>query len=149
MSLAEFFLSLHKTINSSFNTNYYLMKNILLMVAIVVAAVAGFAFRPTAVVYDFTQVTTVESLIAGGAGRSRMITTSSDGKLEEIDMKHFFSLMGINFQNIRDNDAAITTKVAEMSAAGWELVNVTSGVSSGNTNAQGIFITRYLFKKPR
>ena len=125
------------------------MKNMLLIATIIVVALVGFAFRPTAVAYDFTQVTTVESLIAGGAGRSRMITTSSDGKLEETDMKHFFSLMGINFQNIRDNDAAITAKVAEMSAAGWELVNVTSGVSSGNTNAQGIFITRYLFKKPR
>ncbi|MFN8357393.1 MAG: hypothetical protein U0Y10_23250 [Spirosomataceae bacterium] len=125
------------------------MKKLLAFGFVALVAWAGFAFRSTPVAYQFTQVTTIESIIPGGTGRSRMITTGADGTLQETEMKHFFSLLGINFQNIRDNDFAITSKVSEMSAAGWELVSVTSGVSSGTTNGQGIFITRYLFKKPR
>ena len=36
-----------------------------------------------------------------------------------------------------------------MAQNGWELVFVTSGVEAdaGNTDGQGIFITRYIFKR--
>jgi hypothetical protein len=38
--------------------------------------------------------------------------------------------------------------INSMVAEGWELVFVTSGVeSSGKGDTQGIFITRYIFKK--
>ena len=63
-------------------------------------------------------------------------------------MKNFFSIAGINFSNIRANDLKITTKIQELTNEGWVLDDVTSGVFSGNeNNSNGIFITRYLFKK--
>jgi hypothetical protein len=94
------------------------------------------------------QITAVESVVPGGIGRSRMISIDNNGKMEETKMKNFFSMAGINFGNIRENDLSITTKIQELSADGWELYDVTSGVFSGNeNNSTGIFITRYLFKK--
>ena len=94
------------------------------------------------------QITAVESVVPGGMGRSRMISIDDAGKMEETKMKNFFSLAGINFSNIRENDLSITTKIQELTAEGWELYDVTSGVFSGNeNNTTGIFITRYLFKK--
>ncbi len=94
------------------------------------------------------QITAVESVVPGGLGRSRMISIDDKGKMEETKMKNFFSIAGINFSNIRQNDLSITTKIQELSAEGWELYDVTSGVYSGNeNNSNGIFITRYLFKK--
>ncbi|MEO0312182.1 MAG: hypothetical protein RIQ89_1839 [Bacteroidota bacterium] len=95
---------------------------------------------------EFTLLTTVESVVPGGLGRSRMITTSSDGTLKETPMENFFSLAGINFGNIRQNDQAITDKITAMYRDGWELVNVNSGVY-GADKSTGIFITRYLFKR--
>jgi len=94
------------------------------------------------------QITAVESVVPGGLGRSRMISIDDKGKMEETKMKNFFSVAGINFSNIRENDLSITSKIQELSAEGWELYDVTSGVYSGNeNNSNGIFITRYLFKK--
>ena len=92
------------------------------------------------------QITTVESVVPGGAGRSRMITTNSEGKLEEIKMKNFFSITGINFGNVRENDQLITDRFADLTNQGWELHDITSGVYSAERST-GIFITRYLFKK--
>ena len=94
------------------------------------------------------QITAVESVVPGGIGRSRMISIDDQGKMEETKMKNFFSMAGINFGNIRQNDLSITTKIQELTSEGWELYDVTSGVFSGNeNNSTGIFITRYLFKK--
>ena len=53
---------------------------------------------------EFTLVTTIESVVPGGLGRSRMITTNSDGKMKETSMENFFSLVGINFKNIKENE---------------------------------------------
>ncbi len=110
-------------------------------------------------VYEYQQVTVIESVVPGGLGRSRMLVNDSKGNLEEIKLKNFFSLVGINFGNIKNNDGKITDKVSEMTAEGWELEDVTSGVYSSTSvnagddlglsaNATGIFITRYLFKRP-
>lgn len=126
---------------------------------------------------QYQVVTTIESVVPLGIGRSRMIsekqdvnvddlttertsgTDSNQGKvkrknikidnLEETKMLNFFSATGINFQNIASNDAIISAKLTQMSADGWELAFVTSGVESdgGNSDGQGIFITRYIFKK--
>lgn len=96
---------------------------------------------------EFMQFTTVESVVPGGFGRSRMITTNADGgKIEEIKLENFYSLVGINFSNIRHNDKIITSKISDFSADGWELLHVTSGVESG-IDKTGLFITRYLFKR--
>ncbi|MBC7891119.1 MAG: hypothetical protein H7Y12_02800 [Sphingobacteriaceae bacterium] len=109
-----------------------------------------FAFRHPTVQYDFTQVTTIESVVAAGAGRSRMIATSTGegNTLQETELKNFFSFTGINFQNVRENDRIITQKISRMSDEGWELVDVTSGVSNPQ-GAAGIFITRYLYRRAK
>ena len=126
---------------------------------------------------EYAVITSVESIIPAGIGRSRIIynktdmdpanfTTEriqgTDSKMKEVkrrDLKvdnfeetkllNFFSLGGINFQNIASNDALISAKLTEMTAAGWELAFVVSGVESdgGETDGQGIYITRYIFKR--
>ena len=126
---------------------------------------------------EYTVVTSVESIITAGLGRSRIVynktdldvskytterTQGTDSKMaaikradirvdnfEETKLLNFFSIAGINFQNIASNDALISAKLTEMAAAGWELMFVVSGVESdgGETDGEGIYITRYIFKR--
>ncbi len=126
---------------------------------------------------EFKIVTVVESIIPAGVGRSRIIeekdeansanytTTRTDGTtsrqdevkrrelrvdhFEETKLLNFFSLGGINFQNIASNDAIISDKINQLIADGWEVAFVTSGVesSAGADDGQGIFITRLFFKR--
>jgi len=126
---------------------------------------------------EFKVVTTVESIVPMGIGRSRMIdnqqvmdykkftTERKEGKdsdqdkidrsdakvdnLEETKLLNFYSGVGINFQNIASNDALISSKLTDMVKEGWELVFVTSGVESdaGKDDGKGIFITRFIFMK--
>lgn len=130
----------------------------------------------TAQEYEFKVVTTVESIVPNGMGRSRMISTNDERNykdftstrseeddernksdrseirvknFDETKLLNFYNLGGIRFQNIVANDALITSKLNEMSKEGWELAFVTSGVESdgGNGDNQGIFITRFVFKR--
>lgn len=119
----------------------------------------------------------MESIVPGGLGRSRMTepkentdykalttsrvkgTKSDQGDVSRDDVKidafdetkllNFYSITGINFQNISSNDAVITSKINDMVKDGWQLVFVTSGVESdaGKGDGTGIFITRMFFKK--
>lgn len=128
------------------------MKKLIISLGLLCALLTGLLLssftNKTTVVYDFQQVTTIESVVPMGAGRSRMIATSPSGTLEESEMKNFFSISGINFANVRANDKATTDKISQLVNDGWELNQVTSGVYSGtDSNSNGIFITRYLFKK--
>jgi len=94
------------------------------------------------------QVTVIESVVQGGAGRSRMISQDENGQMEEIKIQNLFSLAGINFGNVRENDQQITNKITELTNAGWALENVGTGVYDGGKNGgSGIFMTRYLFNK--
>lgn len=95
---------------------------------------------------EFLQMTTIESLVVGGLGRSRMITTDNSGKMQEVPLTNFYSLTGINFENVRDNDRIITQKINELAKEGWELLHVTAGAESSDKTT-GIFITRYIFKR--
>lgn len=122
-------------------------------------------------------ITVVESIIPMGLGRSRMIETktevnakdfttertkgndSKQGDVDRGDIKadafaetkllNFFSAVGINFQNIASNDAVVTSRLNQLSEEGWTLAFMTSGVESvgGKDDGEGIFITRYVFKK--
>lgn len=122
-------------------------------------------------------ITTVESIVPGGIGRSRIVSEnqemdynqfttervdgkdSDQGKIKRGDAKidnmyetkilNFYSMAGLNFQNIASNDAMISSKLNEMAKNGWELFTVVSGVESdaGKDDGNGIFITRYVFKK--
>jgi hypothetical protein len=126
---------------------------------------------------QYQVVTIVESIVPGGIGRSRMIENTSpidynqfttsrtegkDSKQGDIDrgdikvssfketkMLNFFSMVGINFQNIASNDAIIASKLNEMDSQGYELAFVTSGAESdaGKDDGSGIFITRLYFRK--
>lgn len=126
---------------------------------------------------EYRIVTTVESIVPLGIGRSRMVdhkqpsdykpltTTRTDGKksdqgdikredvkienFDETKLLNFYSGVGINFQNISSNDAVVSSKLSEMAKEGWQLVFVTSGVESdaGDKDGNGIFITRYIFKR--
>lgn len=128
--------------------------------------------------YEYRIVTSIESVVPMGLGRSRIISaqeeknykdyTSSrteennkqnktkrgDAKVDDFDetkILNFFSAAGINFQNIASNDALLSSKVNTMIEEGWELAFVTSGVESdaGKGDGQGIFITRFIFKRLR
>lgn len=129
--------------------------------------------------YEIKIITSVESIVPGGLGRSRIIenngevnaddltTERTDGKdskqggkkrsdakideLKETKLVNFYSLAGINFQNIASNDAIITSKINSLISQGWDLAFVTSAVESdaGKSDGDGIFITRYIFRKKK
>lgn len=137
------------------------------------------AVLTTAVAQEYKIITTVESIVPMGIGRSRLIdpqvsadyreltTERTDGKkssqgdikreevkidnFEETKLLNFYSAVGINFQNIASNDAVVASKLTELSNEGWSLMFVTSGVESdaGGTDGNGIFITRYVFKREK
>ncbi len=123
----------------------------LTLVAVASAATFGLtsAFRTAAPnATQFMQVTTIESIVPGGLGRSRLITTNSDGTQKLDEMENFYSLAGINFANIQKNEAQILTRIAALENEGWHLERVTTGVQSpSETQTGGIYMTRYLFKK--
>ena len=126
--------------------------------------------------YEYRIVTSIESVVPMGVGRSRIISaqedkdykeyTSSrteenkkqnkskrgDAKVDNFDetkILNFYSATGINFQNVASNDALLSSKVNTMIEEGWELAYVTSGVESdaGKGDGTGIFITRFIFKR--
>ena len=126
--------------------------------------------------YEVKIVTSVESIVPNGLGRSRLISANdtrdykeftstqteednsrNKSKRDEIRVKgfdetkllNFFNLGGIRFQNIASNDALIESKINDMLAQGWDLAFVASGVESegGKGDGKGIFITRYIFKR--
>ncbi len=147
------------------------MKKVTLLFLLLLAATA-----PT-FAQQYKVITVVESIIPMGLGRSRMVenktelnvkdftterTKGNDSKQGEVDrgdlkvdafaetkLLNFFSAAGINFQNIASNDAIVASKLNELAVQGWELAFVTSGVESnaGKDDGEGIFITRYVFKK--
>ncbi|WP_411030235.1 hypothetical protein [Spongiimicrobium sp. 3-5] len=125
---------------------------------------------------QFKVITSVESIVPNGLGRSRIISALEDkdykeyssiqteddntrnkskrGEIrvknfEETKLLNFYNIGGIRFQNIAANDALITSKINTMVSEGWELAFVTSAVESegGKGDGKGIFITRYIFKK--
>lgn len=126
--------------------------------------------------FEIKVITSVESIISDGLGRSRLISanekrdykefTSSRTKqgnsrnkskrknirvknFEETKLLNFYNIGGIRFQNIAANDAVISSKLTSMIAEGWDLAFVTSAVESdaGEKDGNGIFITRYIFKR--
>lgn len=126
--------------------------------------------------YEYKIITSIESIVPGGLGRSRLIepteerdhedfTTertdenrqrnSSDRSkirmknFEETKLLNFYTLVGIRFENVAANDAVVSSKINAMVEEGWDLAFVTSAVESdaGETDSQGIFLTRYIFKR--
>ncbi|WP_340075427.1 hypothetical protein [Leptobacterium sp. I13] len=128
--------------------------------------------------YEYKVITSVESIVPNGLGRSRLISATEErdykefttvqseesnernksdrGDIrvkgyEETKLLNFYNLGGIRFQNIAANDALITSKINTMIEEGWDLAFVASAVESegGKGDGKGIFITRYIFKRPK
>ncbi|CDF78083.1 conserved hypothetical protein [Formosa agariphila KMM 3901] len=127
---------------------------------------------------EYKIITSVESIVPNGIGRSRLISSvderdykdftseqtteeskrnkSDRGDLrvknyEETKLLNFYNVAGIRFQNIASNDAVVSSKINTMTEEGWELAFVTSAVESdaGTNDGQGIFVTRYIFKRTK
>ena len=148
------------------------MKKVLLIVLLVSLGLTEIKAQT-----EYKVITTVESIVPMGVGRSRIIEAKSEvdynqfttertngkksdqGKIKRGDAKvdnlaetkmlNFYSGVGLNFQNIASNDAMITSKLNELAKEGWKLLTVVSGVESdaGDKDGKGIFITRYIFTK--
>lgn len=125
-------------------------KPLLFVLSAAAAGVLGLsAFRSAApAATQYMQITTIESIVPAGLGRSRIIVTNPDGTQKDEEMENFYSLTGINFGNIKKNDQAIISRINQMEADGWQLVQTTVGVQSPSENQTGgIYMSRYLFKK--
>ena len=143
---------------------------------ILIIALTLMAFVDVSAQIEFKVVTSVESIVPMGLGRSRLIsgneekdykeytstqTEDDNGRnksdrseirvkdFDETKLLNFYNVAGIRFQNIAANDALITSKINTMIQEGWELAFVTSAVESdsGKGDGNGIFITRYIFKR--
>jgi hypothetical protein len=104
------------------------------------------------VVYEYKQITAIESVVSGGLGRSRILTTDDNGQMREKELKNFYSFVGINFDNISNNDRVIVDRINDFANEGWELVNVVTGSnqqSNGGSSGGGLFITRYIFRRQK
>jgi hypothetical protein len=97
---------------------------------------------------QFMQITTVESVVGGGLGRSKMIITNPDGSQKESDLENLFSMAGINFKNIKENEDKIVKILKSYTDEGWKMEHVTPFTLSPSDNGLGIFMTRYLLSKP-
>ena len=94
------------------------------------------------------QINTVESVVNGGLGRSKMIITSPDGSQKESDLENLFSMVGINFKNIKSNEEQVLKTLKRYTDEGWKLDQVTSfTLSPADGGGMGIFMTRYLLSK--
>ncbi|CAH8286771.1 hypothetical protein EV196_10953 [Mariniflexile fucanivorans] len=142
----------------------------------ILLAMSLFAFIESNAQVEYKVITSVESIVPNGLGRSRIISaneeknykdytstqTEDDNErnksdrgdirvkdFDETKLLNFYNIAGIRFQNIAANDAVITSKINTMIEEGWELAFVTSAVESdaGKGDSQGIFITRYIFKR--
>ena len=116
--------------------------------------------------YEYKVITSVESIVPSGLGRSRIISAaekrdysefatqrSSDKDkdeknkakrknirvkdYEETKLLNFYNLGGIRFQNIAANDAVISSKINDMVSNGWELTFVNTGVESDAGEGDG------------
>lgn len=150
--------------------------NRILLAAFFALTTNSFAQEVKDLEYEVKVITSVESIVPSGLGRSRLISsnterdhkdftstqTESDNTrnksnrkeirvkdFDEVKLLNFYNVAGIRFQNIAANDAVISSKLSDMISKGWDLAFVTSAVESdaGDNDPYGIFITRYIFKR--
>jgi len=148
------------------------MKKILVAVVFIVMSIIDMNAQS----FEYKVITSVESIVPMGLGRSRIISSDEDRnykdftsvrskenkkqnkskrsavkieQFEETKLVNFYSIAGINFENIASNDAVMSSKINTMITEGWDLAFVTSGVESdsGKGDGKGIYITRYIFKR--
>ena len=127
------------------------------MKKVLCAAAVLFAANFSLQAQEYKVITSVESIVSSGLGRSRIINALEDKdyrdytsvqtkddntrnksnrskirvkNFEETKLLNFFNLGGIRFQNIAANDAVTTSMINDMIAKGWELAFVNSAVDS-------------------
>jgi hypothetical protein len=123
--------------------------SLILSLALIAAIPLFMALSPKAekpAANEWRVVTVVESVVPGKLGRSKVLTMDSNGASSEVEIQNIFSLTGINFTNLQTNNRSVTDLLAKNSADGYELVEVVPG-NFGDNNSQGIFMTRFIFKK--
>ncbi|GAA4240432.1 hypothetical protein [Winogradskyella damuponensis] len=155
------------------------MKKNLLIIGLLIAGFISFSFvqeEDTIPEVEYKVITSIESIVSNGLGRSRLISSNIDRNyedftsgqteednsrnkskrgdirvkdFEETKLLNFYNIGGIRFQNIVANDAVVSSKLTSMAKEGWELMFINSAVESdsGKGDGQGIFVTRYTFKR--
>ena len=153
------------------------MKKLASIISLLTLSVAHMSGQETSKqAFEIKVITSVESIIPSGLGRSRLISSNEERdykqftssrteenntrnkskrkdirlkNFEETKLLNFYNLGGIRFQNIAANDALISSKLTEMLSKGWDLMFITSAVESdaGKNDDNGIFITRYILKR--
>ncbi len=153
------------------------MKKLASIITLLTLSVAHMSGQETSKqAFEIKVITSVESIIPSGLGRSRLISSNDERdykqftssrteenntrnkskrkdirlkNFEETKLLNFYNLGGIRFQNIAANDALISSKLTEMLSEGWDLMFITSAVESdaGKDDDNGIFITRYILKR--
>ena len=129
------------------------MKKLILTVSVITCFIAAIHAQDTAATLNqpskkFMQITTIESVVGGGFGRSKMIITKEDGTQEEKEMENLFSMTGMNLKNIKFNESEILKTLKTYTDNGWKIEQVTPLTLSPTNNSTGIFMTRYLLSKP-
>lgn len=133
---------------------------------VLVIALAFISFMDLNAQVEYKIITSVESIVPNGLGRSRLISASEDRdykdftssrsddkdedernksdrseirvkNFEETKLLNFYNLGGIRFQNIAANDAVMSSKINTMIEEGWELAFVTSAVESDSGKGDG------------
>jgi hypothetical protein len=124
------------------NTN---LRSALIGASVTCALLFGYSFRPAPEVtaYTYRQFSTIETAKHSDVGFTRILV-SDDGEQELAKhLKYFKAVTGMDIAN---NDKLIVDNINQYTTEGWELYTVTTGVQS--YDEVGIFITRYLFRKP-
>jgi hypothetical protein len=139
-------------LNNSFTMKLH-NRSLLIGASFAISLFLGYSFRPQPVgtTYTYRQFSTIESVVPGGLGRSRVIISDQADQEVGKDLMNFYSMVGINFKNIANNDRMIVETINQYEAEGWALHTVSTGVNNsggqGGGGGTGIFITRYLFRK--
>ena len=120
-----------------------------LLVAGLLASSAAFtpAKAQSAGNYTYQLVTTIESVVPGGFGRSKVSYTPAFKGIKEAPMENLFSLTGLNMANLQKNEETIVALTQQMAADGYDLVQALPLTSS--IQGSGIFMTRYIFRKAK
>ena len=125
--------------------------NITRSLCVAVLLIGSVAAKPAAAQapgnYSYQMITTIESVVPGGFGRSRVSYTPVYKGIKEAPMENLFSLTGLNMSNLQKNEETIVAITQQMASDGFELVQAMPLTSS--IQGSGIFMTRYLFRKAK
>jgi hypothetical protein len=95
------------------------------------------------ITYEYARLITLESVMSGGTGRSRLFLITPDGKRQEDELKNYYSLTGINFSNVYLNEERKTYWLNKLAEDGWVLYWIETG------SQEGIYTTKYLMRRPK